>query len=194
MDLFEAMETNRAIRHLRSDPVPDELVSKLIHAATRAPSPGNSQGWDFVVVRDPATRARIRDLIAPRLAAVRGASGVAANSMTRAADHLVDSLGDVPVLIFVCGAPCYPPAAPQEAFVWSTLYPATQNLLLAARALGLGATMTAFHLLAERPIRELLGIPDSVKVVAMIPVGWPARPFGLVKRKAIEQVIHREKW
>ena len=198
MEAIEAMETCRAIRHLKSDPVPDPLVERVVYAATRAPSPGNSQGWDFVVVRDPATKSRIRDLIAEPMSRVRSALAPPTDSeqrrMQAGADHLIGSLDQVPVLIFVCGAPCYPPQAPMEQFVWSALYPATQNLLVAARSLGLGGTLTTFHLLAQAEIRKLLGIPDEVRIAAMVPLGWPERAFGPVRRKPVSEVLHWERW
>ena len=114
--------------------------------------------------------------------------------MAAGADRLLETLVDVPVVIFVCGRIVYPPAMPMEEFVWSALYPATQNLLLAARSLGLAAPMTTFHLAAEPLVRELLGIPDDVKIAATIPVGWPAAPFGPVRRKLISEVMHTERW
>jgi nitroreductase len=74
------------------------------------------------------------------------------------------------------------------------VYPATQNLLVAARALGLGTTLTTFHMTAEAEVREVLGIPAEVQIGAMIPVGWPAVPFGPVRRKPVSAVIHRDRW
>ena len=170
----------------------------MIYAATRAPSPGNSQGWDFVVVRDPDLKAQIAEVIAGPFGQMRAVMPALDDPevklMTEGAAHLVSSLGRVPVLIFVCGAPCYPPHAPMEQFVWPALYPATQNLLLAARALGLGTALTTFHMLAPGQIQSLLGIPRDVRVAAMIPMGWPDRPFGPVRRKPIDEVLHWDRW
>jgi nitroreductase len=198
MDVLEAMETCRAIRHLRPDPVPDELLRKVLHAATRAPSPGNSQGWDFVVVRDPHARRRIGDAVrgamGPVLASMPDGDDASRNRTLRGLRHLVDHLGDAPVLIFVCGIPSYPVANPQEEYLWSTLYPAAQNLVLAARALGLGTTFSQLHRPAEAAVRDILGLPDEARIAVTIPLGWPDRPFGPVKREPLEKVIHWDHW
>jgi len=197
VDVFEAMGTCRAIRQLKPDPVPAELIDRILWAATRAPSPGNSQGWDFVVVDDPESKARIAD-------AVRGvmASRVAAmprpdktmRLMLDGTTRLIDTLGQAPVLIFVAGPVIYPPGAPLEQFTWSALYPAAQNILVAARALGLGTTFTTLHMVAEPTIREVLGIPPEIKLAAMIPVGWPDANFGPVNRRPVDDVVHRNRW
>src|SRR5215831_10333941 len=108
MDVIEAMETCGAARYLKPDPVPQDLIERVIYAATRASSPGNSQAWDFVVVRDPQTKKKIRDLIAPRFQAMRAAApapagGQVTNKMLAGATHLADTLHEVPAIIFVCG-------------------------------------------------------------------------------------------
>ena len=198
MDLFEAMETCRAIRYLRSDPVPQELVEKLIWAATRAPSPGNSQGWEFVVVRDRALLGRLSTLLGDRMrestAAFSGGLDPAQERLLKGAIHLTESLADVPLLVVVCARNIYPPQAPQEVFVWSCVYPAAQNLILAARALGLGSTFATWQTLAEPELREMLDIPDDVFIGATIPVGYPDRRFGPVARKPVAEVLHEDGW
>lgn len=197
MDVIEAMETCSAARYLKPDPVPQELIERVIYAATRASSPGNSQAWDFIVVRNPELKRKIRDLIAPRFQAMRAAapaSGQVTNKMLAGATHLADSLHEVPAIIFVCGPVAYPPNAPLEQFVWSALYPAAQNLIVAARSLGLGTTFTTFQMFVESELRDLLGIPSEVKFGVMIPIGWPRDEFVKVKRKPIAKVIHWDKW
>ncbi len=108
--------------------------------------------------------------------------------------HLVRTLATCPVLILVCGAPVYPYGAARDAFVWSSIYPAAQNLIVAARALGLGTVFTTFHGSAEPTIRSTLGIPDHVHIGCLIPVGWPERRFGPVNRVPYEQVVHLDGW
>jgi nitroreductase len=100
----------------------------------------------------------------------------------------------LPAIIFVCGPVAYPPTAPMEQFVWSALYPAAQNLIVAARSLGLGTTFTTFHMFMESEHRELLGIPKEIRFGVMIPIGWPQNEFAKVKRKPISSVIHWDKW
>ena len=197
MDVIEAMETCSAARYLKPDPLPQDLIERVIYAATRASSPGNSQAWDFIVVRDQKLKRKIRDLLSPRFQAMRAsmpASGQVSNRMIAGASHLADSLHEVPAIIFVCGPVAYPPNDPIELFVWSALYPAAQNLIVAARSLGLGTTFTTFHMLIEPELRDLLGIPNKVRFGAMIPIGWPRDEFVKVKRKPIAKVIHWEKW
>ena len=162
MDVIEAMETCSAARYLRSDPVPQELIERVIYAATRASSPGNSQEWDFIVVRNSEAKRKIRDLLAPRFKAMEvgvSTTGRVTSRMMAGAMHLAETLHEVPAIIFVCGPVAYPPNAPVEQFVWSALYPAAQNLIVAARSLGLGTTFTTFHMFMEGELRDLLGVP-----------------------------------
>ena len=197
MDVFEAMSTNRAMRYLKPDPVDDELIEQVVTAATWAPSPGNSQGRDFVVVTDPDKRRIIGE-------AIEGVMGDRVAAMDRpdrthrlmldGTGHLLETLKTCPVLIFVCGKAVYPYGAPRESFIWSSIYPAAQNLILAARGLGLGTVFTTFQGTAEPVIRETLGIPDEFQIGCMIPMGWPDRKFGPLNRAPYQQVVHRDGW
>src|SRR5271155_3859337 len=197
MNVIEAMETCSAARYLRPDPVAQELIERVIYAATRASSPGNSQQWDFIVVRNPEAKRKIRDLLAPRFQAMRAempATAQVTSKMIAGAMNLAETLDKAPAIIFVCGPVAYPPNAPVEQFVWSALYPAAQNLIVAARSLGLGTTFTTFHMFMESELRELLGIPEEIKFGVMIPIGWPQKDFVKVKRKPISKVIHWDRW
>ncbi len=198
MDALEAMETCRAMRWLKPDPVPEELIRKVLRAATCASSPGNSQGWDFVVVRDPDQRKRVAEVIRaavkPRLPPVPEGGDASPRRMLRGAHHLVDTLDRVPVLIFVCGGVIYPAASPMAEFVPAALYPAAQNLIVAARALGLGTTFTTFHMYCEDAIREILGLPPGHRIQVMIPLGWPEKKFGPLKRRSLEEVVHWDRY
>lgn len=197
MEVFEAMETCRAIRYLKPDPVPQTLIERVIYAATRASSPGNSQGWDFVVVRERATKARlgpiVRERLMPLVQNVPNTPGSVARMVT-GAQHLLQVFEDVPVWIIVCGRKVYPPGAATDQMVDAALYPAAQNLIVAARSLGLGTTFTTFQIAAEKEMREILGIPEDASIAVCIALGYPDRPFGPVKRKPIEEVIHWEHW
>ncbi len=197
MDVFEAMSTCRAMRYLKPDPVDDSLIEQIITAATWAPSPGNSQGRDFLVVKDADKKRRIGD-------AVEAAMGDRVAAMERTdrthrlmldgTAHLIETLTTCPVIILVCGRTVYPYESPRESFVWSALYPAAQNLIVAARALGLGTVFTTFQGAAEPTIRETLDIPDDVHIGCLVPVGWPAREFGPLKRVPYEAVVHVDGW
>ncbi len=198
MDVFEAMGSARAIRYLKPDPVDPELIEKLIWAATRASSPGNSQGWDFVVITDADAKARIGGAVADAMAGIFREPPADADRSVRlmlnGARALAGSLATAPVLVLVCGRMVYPPGNPDEQLVWSACYPAAQNLIVAARALGLGATFTTFQRRAEQVVRGTLGIPDEVRMAALIPIGWPDREHGPVNRKPVEEVIHWDRW
>lgn len=199
MDVFEAIETCGAMRYFKPDPVPEESIRKVLHAATRASNPGNSQGWDFVVVRDPEAKARIgsalREAMHPVLDAMADDDGTARGKrMYASVKHLIDAFDSIPVCIFVCGRVVYPPQNPMPELVPAALYPAAQNLIVAARALGLGTTFTTFHQVIEPLVREVLGIPPDVRLGVMVALGWPDRPFRPVRRKPLDEVVHWERW
>jgi nitroreductase len=198
MDALEAIGTARSMRWLKPDPVPAELIDTVLWAATRASSPANSQPWEFVVIRDEATRHELARIITAPLGGVHQQateSGDAAHRrMFEGVSHLVHHFGEAPVLIFVCGNNVYPPDAPQEFMMYSAVFGAAQNLLVASRAVGLGAVYTTFHRHAEGALRAVLGMPDDVRICVTIPLGWPARSFGPMTRKPLESIVHHERW
>ncbi len=193
--LLDAMGSTRNVRWFTDAPVPDELIQTLLWAATRAPSPGNSQGWDFLVIDDAEVKREIARAISPLLERVQASSPAPGGEAMRSGSiNLLASLADLPAIVFVCGRAVFPPAKPRADMMYSAVYGAAQNLLLAARSVGLGAAMTTFHSDFEAEIRPLLGVPDDVHLAAMIPLGWPARPFGPVKRKPLDEVVRRNHW
>ena len=195
---LEAIGSARAMRYLCPDPIPDEAVERLLWAATRASSAHNSQPWQFVVLRDERVRAQFGELIC---AAAQARDPLPAQPATRS-DRLIDAgvrnlfstLGQAPAIILVCGANVYPPGAPDQRFLYSAMYSAAQNLLVAARALGLGAAFTMLHTLAEPAIRQLLAIPDEITIGVTMPAGLPAQPFRPIVRKPVAEVVHRDRW
>ena len=198
MDIFEAMETCRAIRRLKPDPVPDELLQKLVHYATRAPNAGNRQIWGFLVVTDPAEKKFVGDVLRkfwePRRPEPE-AGDTRELRQARNFRNLALNFEKTPAIIFTCISNTYPNAEnPHPWTRWSTVYPATQNLLLAARALGLGAAMTTFHTAGEDEIKEHFGIPENVFIGATIPVGYPEGRYGPVNRRPAEEVTHWNRW
>ena len=205
MDTIEAMETCRAIRYFKTDPIDQALVDRVLYAATRAPSPGNTQGWDFVVVTDADLRSKlgagIAAVMTPAVERATQAFSEAGDGvddvqrrMLDGALNLAQRLHEIPVHILVCGRAVYPPGDPDESFVWSALYPATQNILLAARSLGLGTCLTTYQKAAEPLIREVLGIPEDVYIGAYIPMGWPDAGFGPLSRQPVETFTHTNGW
>ncbi len=204
--IFEVMYSLRAMRRLKPDPVPKELVGKIIEAGTQAPSGQNSQPWAFLVIREEAGRRffgeRYRHWIyerfGERLTAVDDST--AAGRSVIAARHLADHMHEVPVLIAVLGRRDWPfavaaadrvgPAPPS----YGSVYPCVQNMLLAARALGLGASLTTMHQMFEAEMHEYFGIPQDYGVVAVIPLGFPRGRFGPVSREPVASKTHYERW
>jgi nitroreductase len=203
LDVFEAMGTARAMRWFRPDPVPWALLERVLWAATRASSPNNVQAWDFVVVQDAEVRSRVGELFATLLPPTTPSPSPApappeedptARRTSQGAMNLMAHFGEVPAVVFVCGADVYPPANPDISYMYSSVFAAAQNLIVAARAVGLGAAFTTFHRYVEAPLRELLAVPADRHISVTIPVGWPARPFGPLTRKPLELVVHHDGW
>ena len=188
---FDVVLNQRACRQFSDQPVDDALVERCIEAATHAPSAENLQPWEFIVVREAERRAVIGELTR---AAWRG--GGRAHSVGRLPERLLDEVdagaeggvAGAPVLVVVCGnsenalAPTLP----------TSIYPAVQNLLLAANALGLGSALTTLATLQEDQLRELLELPPAVRPMAVVPLGWPAKPLGQPRRLPVSARAHRE--
>lgn len=194
-DMDEVMSTARATRSFLDRPVDRTLLTEIVEAATWAPSPRNTQPWEFVVVDDPEPRARIGAFLEPRAAEVDAAAerldDEAKRKMYRGAATLIRSISTAPAVVFVCGrATHYGREFSSEDMVLSAVYTAAQNLLLAARARGLGAAFTTLHIHAEQEIREVLALPDGVSVAVTIPVGWPTTPFKPLRRRPVGDVLH----
>ncbi len=193
MEVLEAMETCTAMRYFKEDPVPRETLEKLIFAATRASNPGNSQGWEFLVIEDPAIKEPVGEKVLAGMAPFfasrpQGQDGVE-ERMLVGAEHLAKHFAKVPAWIVGMARKVYPPHDPQEGFMHSTIYPAAQNLIVAARSLGVGTCFTTFPGHAEAEIRELCNVPDDLHMFVYIAVGYPERPFRPVKRKPVEEVL-----
>jgi nitroreductase len=211
-DFFTVIETQRAIRRFRPDPIPDDVVRRILVVATRAPSARGAEPWSFVVVRDPETRAAIGARYhAAWEAGERFTEATDADHdvrdrphygrMMRAARALATRLADVPVLVVCCldhaqlGAIAAPDGtlrAPAAAY--ASIFPAVQNLCLAARALGLGTTLTTLHRAFEDELKTLLEIPAHVEVAAVVPLGYPVDRFGPTRRKPLGEVAFRDRW
>src|SRR5215471_18436134 len=181
MELFEAMSTQRSMRRLKADPVPDAVIRQILDLTICAPSGGNRQGWSFVIVRDQAKRARLGELYreawgelmkAPYYAeASKAPPDSPAGRMLASARHLSEQLGEAPVLVLACIA--LDAGARPTLTTGASIYPAVQNLMLAARALGIGTCLTTIHKYRDAQVKELLGIPSDVETAALIPMGYP---------------------
>jgi nitroreductase len=191
MPLGEAIFSLRAMRRLKPDPIPDADLRNVLEAAIRAPNGGNSQPWHFMVVKDAAQRAELGKLYHEAWWAKRRDAGV-----TRPEDlppnyrmsmRLADEYGQVPVTILVC-------ATSKGTGPAASVIPAVQNLLLAARALGIGGTITTLHPVVEERVHQLFGIPPAAQVVYCIPLGYPRGRFGPNQRKPLTEVCSFDQW
>jgi nitroreductase len=214
MTLFDGLRTLRAVREFTDQPVSDQTIRAILDLAVCAPSAGNRQPWEFVVIRDAATRRAIRDRY---LAAFRrykdgvlrqAADGhpeaqaqVARWQRRGAPDGFAETLDRVPVLILACldlarlGLSDRAPAGLAGAApAYASIYPAVQNLLLAAHGHGLGAVLTTLHLAHEDEIKALVGIPDHVQTAALVALGHPRRKHGPPRRVPASQHTHFERW
>ncbi len=193
MNVIDAMETCTAMRYFKPDPVPKEELEKLIYAATRASNPGNSQGWEFLIIDDPAIKGPVGETVLQGMAPFfanrpQGQDGVE-ERMLQGAEHLARTFAEVPAWIVCMARQVYPPHDPQESFMHSTIYPAAQNLIVAARELGIGTCFTTFPGAAEPQIRQLCNIPDDLHLFVYVAVGYPAKEFRPVRRKPVAEVL-----
>ena len=202
MDFFDAVTTQRAMRRLKADPIPDAVLRQIMEAAICAPSGGNRQGWSFVVIRDAAVRARLGELYREswgelmKVPYYAGASKEPPDSpagrMLASARHLGEHLGEAPVLILACIA--IDPGTTPNLTTGSSIYPAVQNIMLAARALGVGSCLTTIHRFRDAEVKELLGIPAHVETAALIPLGYPLGKFGKAPRQPLAEVAFADGW
>ena len=195
--VLETMGSARAVRYFTDEAVSAQLLDALVWAATRASSPDNSQPWEFVVVTDARVKDGISEAIRSFLDTVSAMDSTddPVRSRTRSgAVHLIEHLAEVPALIFVCGRNEYPATAPEEKYLWGALHAASQNMVVAGRSLGLSVVLTMLHIAAPGQLRSLLDLPSDLRIGSIMAVGWPARKFGLVTRRPIEEVIHYDRW
>jgi nitroreductase len=197
LPLLEGLRTARAIRRLHPHPVPQALIRKVCEAGTFAPSGGNRQPWIFVAVTEPERRAFVaeryrrafHDYIAPAVEAARAPDFPEATRRNmKAAIHLADHLHEAPVHLFVAGWTRR--GQPQL----QALFPCIQNVLLACRAVGLGASLTTVHLAFREEIDAYLGLDPKTPSCALIPIGWPQGRHGRPPRRPVDECLHFERF
>ena len=205
MDVLEAIYTTRAMRRLKPDPIPDDVLRAILDAAIRAPSGGNQQPWSFVVVRDPELRKKLQELYKPLIDALFAPGGPYAglvdvedpelreqNRRVRSsALYLGNHLHEAPVILIAC---IRTGGQRTNITTGSSIYPAVQNLMLAARAFGVGSTLTTIHRMRQDEMRALLGIPADVETAALIPLGYPRGRWGVAQRRPLEDVVFVDRW
>ena len=204
MEFHDVVTTAGTCRAFTTEPVPDAALRRVLDAARCAPSGGNRQPVRLVVVRDAALRRSLRDLYLPLWEQYvarmeRGGSGPRARLVERA-DRFARRLDEVPVLVVVCAA--LGDVLPTDARLGrlsvvggASIYPAVQNLLLAARNEGLGAALTTLLCAVEPDVKALLGVPDDVATAALIALGWPAEPFpAKLTRRPLDAMAFGDRW
>lgn len=200
MPLEEAMLTQRAVRRVLPDPVDDALVLRCIELALRAPTGSNGQNWEFVVVTDPEPKA----LLAKRYRqawSIYGSLGRRVNrknpAMLKVLDAVqwqVDNFEQIPTLVVPClkgsRVPFMPSPPIGPSSYYGSIYPSVQNLLLAARSVGLGASLITLPLWSSTSARRALGLPVSVMPACVVPLGWPRGRYGPTTRRDVGSVTH----
>jgi nitroreductase len=198
--LYDALMTTRAMRRFTDEPVPDEVVESILAAAVQAPSGGNIQPYQFLVVTDPERRAALGEIYLrawsryePAVAKITPPAKTpeaeaAHRRNVQASDELARALGAVPVLILVLVPKMTMEVTDDEGTmdvgpVYASVYPAVQNLILAARAHGLGTVLTTVYRVYEDEVRAVCAIPDRYEVVAMLPLGHPTGRWGVARRR-----------
>jgi nitroreductase len=203
--LFEILYSCRAMRKLKPDPVPRELILKLLEAGNQAASGSNLQSLRWIVVQDPEQRRKVADLnrkgvemyIGTGVAQVEGLPHQSADKRRRMLDAVLwqkDHMHEIPVLVLACYQFAQKPTPGDVARAAGSVWPGVQNLLLAARALGLGAAPTTLALLDREATATALALPDTIAAYCLIPVGWPMGNFGPVTRLPVEETVHWDRW
>jgi len=186
MDFREVLETTGTCRFYRPDPLPDDVLRRVLDGTRWAPTGGNRQGVRFVVVRDGAKRQRLQELYLPLweqyVARASARPGAPVPRLLANADHFAHHLAEIPVLVVVCAQLADLLATDRQLDRLSivggaSVYPSVQNLLLSARAEGLGTALTTLLCALEPQVKELLEIPDGIATAATVALGYPARPF-----------------
>jgi nitroreductase len=218
--LFDAIYSAGSLRRLKPDPVPEDILTKILDAAIRAPSAGNAQHWAFVVVRDAEQRKKLGATyrkasdIASAIYRARGRPAHMTEEQFRrflaSGAYLWDHMGDAPVLLVPClRERLVPPRETLPEWVQTryeqelayerrirgaSIYPAVQNIILACRAFGLGTVITTNHIRLEDEVKAALGLPDDVSTYALMPIGYPEGKFGPLARRPVARVAYADRW
>ena len=201
---IEALSTTRAIRRYTNDPIPAETLNQILWCASRAPSGSNRQPFRFLAVTDGQVADKVKSLLGDsfrkgwaaklKYDGYQTGSGQDPNSpksrQAATMQHYVDHIEQVPVIVFGCLVR-YRDASPTEG---ASIYPACQNLLIAARSLGFGGALTMWHQGVEAELRDLLAIPDNVAISACITLGKPQGSHGPVRRRPIAELVFENQW
>ncbi|WP_051063255.1 nitroreductase family protein [Ilumatobacter nonamiensis] len=210
-ELYDVMSTLRAVRKLRPDPIPDDVLERVLQAACWAPTGGNTQPWRVVVVTEPDTKRALQDIYAPeweryavaflKMMADRPADELASwERVAAAGDHLAANLHQVPAILMFCANPAMMAITDAKLDRVSmvgggSVYPAVQNAMLACVQEGLGCTLTTLHCTHEDEVKAVLGIPDGWATVGMVPIGYPVgKGHGSITRLPPSEMADRDRF
>jgi nitroreductase len=202
LSALEALHSTPSRRYLAPDPIPEDVLWAILDAAIRGPSGGNTQAWGWVVVTDQGVKDQVAPWYRENWEAAYGRhrdsilAGAAGSAMSPrgflGAEHLAQHLEEAPVWVFPVLRNAADASSPR---VGSSIYGAVQQLCLAARAYGIGTSLTTLYYGHEDELRELLGLPDDALTMALIPMGYPARGrWAEPKRRPVEEVVHWDRW
>jgi nitroreductase len=206
MPLKEAMLTQRAVRRVLPDPVDDAIVVRLVELALEAPTGSNAQNWEFIIVKDPEVKVRLGEQYRRAWTLYGGLGRLVAERrhherMGRILDAVswqVEHFAEIPVLVVACLRGSRLPLVPEppiaQSSYYGSIYPSVQNLLLAARAVGLGASLITLPLWSSTVARRILGLPVSVQPCCIVPLGWPRGRYGPTTRKPVGRVTHLDRY
>ncbi|MBI3769682.1 MAG: nitroreductase family protein [Deltaproteobacteria bacterium] len=211
MDLVEALTTTRAVRRFTAEPVTDTEILHCIRIATQAPSGGNIQPWQFLVVTDPGLKRAVGDvyrrayaryepaLLASRPPARSPEDKAAFERMMHGSRHLAAHLGEAPAMVLVLMPKISMSLRDADGELdvgtpFASVYPAVQSLMLAARGLGIGTTLTTVYRIYQDEVRAICGVPERYEIVALVPMGRPRGRFSIGRRRPAEQVTHWDRF
>ena len=210
-ELYDTMSTLRAVRKLRPDPIPDDVLERVLQAACWAPTGGNTQPWRVVVALEPETKRKLQDVYEPewarystgfldRLATLPADEFAKWERVSAAGDHLAEHLAEAPAILVFCANPAMMAITDAKLDRVSmvgggSVYPAVQNAMLACVEEGLGCTLTTLHCLREDEVKTALGIPDDWATVAMVPIGYPVgKGHGPITRQPPAKLAYRDRF
>ena len=205
LSFFDLVYNVRAMRRIKTDPVPIELMMKVLNAGVQAPSGQNLQPWKFVLISDAEKKLwfaqRYTQAIESRFKFSRDdPRAKPPGKQLKALYYQMDHMHEYPYLLLVCGKRDWPFKVAEEDRIglappnYGAVYPCVQNILLACRAVGLGAALTTMHQVFEDELHQYFGIPDEYGVVVTIPIGWPMGKFGPVTRIPAEDLTFIDRW
>lgn len=193
ISLFEAINTQRSFTRYKPDAVPIDAIKKILESAIKAPSGGNAQPWQFIVVTDRDLVRRLGEIYRDDWLESRGHTPPPDEPPAyRSARYLANHMPDVPAMILICANHQVDVGKSRE--YGSSIWLAAQNIFLAARALGLGTRLTTVLNRKESEVRDLLGFPKSIELMGMSPIGYPRGSFGPPVRQPASNFISWNRW